>query len=74
MLSRASVSVPTGTYLGEVILGEWVPRSESCILCNRKSSLHGPALYQKYSPLRIKKKERSVRCVKPRKWRGKLTR
>jgi hypothetical protein len=70
MLSRATVPVSTGTYLGEVILGAQVTRHETCILCNRKSSLHDPALYQKYSPL----KTGCVRCVKQGKWRSEHTR
>ncbi len=72
MLSRATIPVPTGTYLGQVILGE-KHNCESCSLCNRKSSLHDPALFQKYSPLRIKK-EGGVRCVKQRKYGIELTR
>ena len=65
MLSRATVPVPTGTYLGEVNLGAQVTRHESCLLCNRKSSLHDPALYQIYLPLKINKKSvREMRKVK----------
>ncbi len=57
MLSRATVPVPAGTYLSEVILGAQVTRYESRILCNRKSNLHDPALCQKYLPLKIKEKK-----------------